>query len=98
RLGRHPSGLDHDLLERLRVEAEDTERLLVLVQALDVRAEIGATLAVQPELAAFALVAADVLERGVGVCRTRNDRRVLTDSLGGGNRIQRLACDRGLLS
>ena len=97
RFGGHAARLDDDLLERLRIEAEDAERLLVLVHAVDVRAEVRAPLAVHAELAAFTLVAADVLERRVGVGRAGNNRRVLADALRGRNRIERLARDGRLL-
>src|SRR5262245_41545353 len=59
RLGGHAAGLDDDFLERLRIEAEDTQRLLVLVHAVDVGAEVGTTLTVNAELPALPLVAAD---------------------------------------
>ena len=97
-LGRRAGRLDHDFLESLRVEAEDTQRLLVLVQAFHVRAEVRSALAVNPELTTLALVAAHVLEGWIRVCGARDNRSVLAEPLGGRDRIQRLTRDRGLLS
>ena len=48
------------------------------------------------ELTAFSLIATDILERRVCVCGPRNDRSILPDALGGWDRIQRVANDRGL--
>src|SRR5207245_374267 len=95
---RHAARLDDDFLEGLRVEAEDAQRLLVLIQAFDVRTEVRTTLAVNSELAAFTLIAADILEGWIGVGRSRDNRSILAEPLRGGDGIQRVARDRCLLS
>src|SRR5262249_6653474 len=77
RLGGHAARLDDHFLERLRIETEDTQRLLVLVHAVDVGAEVATSLAVNAELPALTLVATDILEGRIRVGRAGNDRRIL---------------------
>ena len=98
RFGRHAARLDNNFVESLGVEAEDTQRLLVLVQTFHVRAEVRPALAVNPKLTTFALVATDILEGRIRVCSSRDNRGVLAEPLGGGDCIQRVARNRGLRS
>ena len=98
RLGGRPAGLDDDLLNGLRVVAVDVEAEHVLVEPVHVDGLVGRTLAVHAELSAFARRAAGILEGRIGIRGARDERRVLTEPLRCGNRVQHLARNGRLLT
>ena len=95
--GRHAARLDHDFLKREIVEDEDGAPLQPLTHAVLQRHVVNRATPMNPELRAL-VEAADTVGARLVQHGTRDHRRILTDTSGRRERIQRGTRQRRLLS